>query len=126
MDEATRRDAEHLRSMTSAEAAEWLIAEHPSGLGLRLVKHRSWERPEQERLADHYLAEMPFAASWPYEVLLSVMAVERFLRIAEAHFPSEASAVNLALYHLSPALRAASKSDRDVAAVTAFLNAKGV
>lgn len=122
MDKASRDEAEILRAMESEDAASWLIATYPlGGQALRLVRHRSWLKADQDRLADHYLASMPFAASWPYEALLSVMSLKRFLRFAEAHFPEEPPRADLAMYYLGSALRAAAKTENDASLVTSFL-----
>ena len=125
MDEHARNEAIFLRTMSSEEAASWLLGKYPDGgQGLRLLRHRSWRRPEQARLADYYLQRMPFAAGWPYEALLAVMSVPRFLKAVEAHFPEDANDVRLALYYLRPALRDAAKSDRDHALIKSFLMSK--
>lgn len=111
--------------MSSAEAASWLITTHPTSEGLRLLRHRSWLRADQDCLANHYLRDMPFAAGWPYEALLSAMSLNRFLRFAETHFPSEKAEADLALYYLAPALKAAAKTEADAISATAFLSLRG-
>ena len=125
MDISEKREAERLREMSSADAAEWLLRTYPTGgTGLRLLRHRSWLRADQDRLADHYLGRMPFAAAWPYEALLSVMSLRRFLRVTERHFPSDPTLRDLALYHLAPTLQHATKTEVDRAAVASFLAEK--
>lgn len=108
--------------MSSGEAADWLVSTYPEGgQGIKLLPHRSWLKSDQDRLADHYLAAMPFAASWPYEALLSIMSVKRFLRYADAHYPNEDTDADLVLYHLAPALDTAVKTDNDAVLVASFL-----
>jgi len=50
-----------------------------SGQAIRLMRHFSWKRPDQIRLAKHYLASIPFANKEGYEVFLSFMSVSRTL-----------------------------------------------
>ncbi len=66
MDEEHRALLDTLRRLPSTQAADWLLANHPVGSGrrgeaiLRIV-HLSWARPDQIRLARHYLRALPFA-----------------------------------------------------------------
>jgi len=72
MRESDRDIIQHLRKLDSPGAANWLIKHHPQSI-CRLIPHRSWEKPEQETLAKHYLANIPHASALRYRSLLSVM-----------------------------------------------------
>ncbi|WP_313460687.1 hypothetical protein [Stenotrophomonas sp.] len=82
---------------------------------------RSWKRADQKRLADHYLARLPFASAKPYKVFLSFMAVPVFLSVLEKHLPRDKSGLDLLRYHLEPMLVLAAVTDKDSRVVQDFL-----
>lgn len=120
------RVAAELRLLSSSAAAGWLLAQYPSGsadygTAFDLMAARSWQRAEQRRLADHYLARLPFASAKPYKVFLSFMAVPVFLSVLEKHLPRDKSGLELLRYHVEPMLVRAAVTDKDRILVRDFL-----
>lgn len=120
------REAKMIRAMSSPDAADWLMHAYPAGSfnnghAFNLLTRRSWLRGDQVRLADHYLAGIPFASDRPYLIFLSFMSVRRFVAVLRNALPSDKSRLRLLRYHLSSdtVLRAISEQDRAVLA--AFL-----
>ena len=118
LDRKLREECRLLRSMTSEEACDWLIARHPTSP--QIVDHRSWAPREQNRLLHFYtFGRLPHAAGWGYEKLLKITSVQRFARAIEAALPDiEASRMDLLAYYLFPALRdrARTPKEKEVAA----------
>lgn len=107
-----------LRAMESAEAADWLMqtyaAESPEWwVAIRLIPERSWKRPDQLRLARHYLRKMPFASPKPYEVFAEIMSFGRLVEVLRECLPADTSKMDLLIYHLAPVLDTASKTELD-------------
>jgi hypothetical protein len=116
MDETQRKNCEIIRNMSSSDAADWLLTNHPND-GCFYVAKRTWKKQEQIRLANHFLSRIPHATDRCYEALLSVMALPRFVEVVEANLPEESSKKNLLEYYLLPALNKFVKSPTDKAAV---------
>ncbi|MEL6687940.1 MAG: hypothetical protein AAFP97_09995 [Pseudomonadota bacterium] len=117
------------RSLTPSEAATWLInysesqPERHSEGGLRvpnLVRKMSWPKPEQMRLAEHFLQNIPHASAQFYEAFASFMPVARLLAIIEDHMPDDESRQKLLFYYLLPALKKSIRSERDRIAFEEF------
>ncbi|HDS0922577.1 TPA: hypothetical protein QDZ10_001032 [Stenotrophomonas maltophilia] len=110
--------AKSIREMSSHDAADWLMENYPAGTpnygtAFQLMPRRSWKRSDQIRLAEHYLARLPFASNTPYRVFLSFMAAEVFVLQIRKFLPDEESSIKLLQYHLGPVMREAAKSDAD-------------
>ena len=127
MDTQLKALSEKLGRMTSEEAADWLLTNYSvdkAGYGdaIALINHRSWQRPEQIRLAKHYFRKLPFASSKPYEAFASFMSLKLFLKTVEECMPVSEADKKLLLYHLSPVLQKVAKSDPDRELVAEFIS----
>lgn len=116
-----------LGRMSSQDASDWLMQTYPAGSAdygdaMALMTHKSWKRADQVRLARHYLRKLPFASAKPYEVFLSFMKIDLFLKVIKEFLPSDSSDINLLIYHLRPALERAIKSDSDCELVKMFVS----
>lgn len=116
-----------LGGMSSQDAADWLMQTYPAGSAdygsaIALITHKSWKRPDQVRLARHYLSKLPFASARAYEAFLSFMAIDLFLKVIKEFLPSDDSDMSLLLYHLRPALERAAKTDSDRELVRMFVS----
>lgn len=125
MDERLRKIVNDLRHRGSNEAADWLTEHYPagsanSGDALTIISHLSWKRPDQQRLADHYLSGIPFASARPYEVFASFMKVSPLIEIMRKYIPSD-DRKQLFEYHAAPVLMRAAKTSADQEAVRGFL-----
>ena len=121
-----RAEAAALRRLTSSEAASWLMQTYPSsdpfhGIAFDLMRHRSWLRPDQLRLAEHYLTSLPFASARPYKAFASFMSVHRLISVIEKRIPSDVSRVPLLAYHLLPVLRERLQTSADRKAMDALI-----
>nr|WP_063571472.1 hypothetical protein [Luteibacter rhizovicinus] len=127
MDTQLKALSEKLGRMTSEDAANWLLTNYSvdeAGYGdaMALINHRSWQRSEQIRLAKHYFRKLPFASSKPYEAFASFMSLKLFLKTVEECMPASEEDKKLLMYHLSPVLQKAAKSDSDRELVAAFVS----
>lgn len=125
MDEALRLLVKELRTLSSEEAADYLIRCYPatsteSGKAYSALSHRSWKKQDQVRLAKEYLKKVPFASGAPYKAFLSFMAPRRMLAILTDFVPDDASGRDLLFYHLMPLLLTAGKTDADKQAISSF------
>ncbi|MBT2768564.1 hypothetical protein J7J08_13040 [Stenotrophomonas sp. ISL-67] len=107
-----------IREMSFRDAADWLMENYPAGAphygtAFQLMPRRSWKRSDQIRLAEHYLARLPFASSTPYRVFLSFMAAEVFVSQIRKFLPDDESSIDLLRFHLGPVMREAATSDVD-------------
>lgn len=105
MNERERVLCERLRAMESAEAAEWLISEYPMGSknwgeALVLIPYRSWGKPEQWSLAQHYFGKVLYANAKPYEVFAQSMPPSRMAQVLDEFIPPSEPDKQLLLYHL--------------------------
>lgn len=126
MDDRLKTLSAKLGQMTSAQAADWLIETYPVGGAeygdaITLIPHRSWKRPDQLRLAKHYLQKMPFASSRPYEVFASFMSFDLFIKAIKEQLPSNKTDIDLLLYHLSPVMKKVAKTDADRELMRSFI-----
>ena len=125
MDERLRTVVSDLRNKGSSEAADWLTEHYPagganSGEAFTIISHLSWKKPDQQRLADHYLSSLPFASARPYEVFASFMKVPLLIEIMRKYLPL-GDRRQLFEYHAAPVLTRAAKTPEDREAVDSFL-----
>ena len=114
-----------MRTLQSEEAATWIMETYPqgsagSGQAIRLMRNFCWKRPDQIRLAKHYLASIPFANKKGYEVFLSFMSVSNFIKAIQVYLPMDESRISLLRYYLEPVLRNSAKSNMEIEAVEQF------
>ena len=127
MDEKLREEIKRLQQLRSADAASWLIETYPQngvdcGEAIKLMEHVSWKRPDQIRLAEHYLVSIPFASGKTYEVFASFMSVKNLIRAIGFHLPKEESDISLLRYYLEPVLMKSAKSQKELEVVKLFLS----
>jgi hypothetical protein len=125
MDERLRATISDLRRRGSSGAADWLMEEYPvgnsnSGEALTIILHLSWKKPDQQRLADHFLSGLPFASARPYEAFASFMSVPSLIEVMRKYLPS-CDRKQLFEYHVAPVLARAAKTPADREAVETFL-----
>lgn len=118
MDERQRVLCAQLVSMSSDQAADWLITKYPIesadwGEALLLIPHRTWKHSDQKRLAKYYFKKLPFSGPRGYESFAAIMSIKLLLGCVAEAIPTEASRVELLLYYLIPALTGAAKIDSD-------------
>ena len=112
--------------MSSEAAATYLLEHHPRGTWdgpsvVRVIRGLSWRRPDQMRLARHYLSNLPHAHEHAYKAFASFMSVPRFLRVIEENLPQAEDRMGLLFYYLTPVLRDAARTESDRRAVKDFL-----
>ena len=110
MDAALRAEVETLRGLESAEAADYVLRTYPLealqwGRALDLIAHRSWQREDQIRLAEHYLSRIPYASTRPYEVFAALLSFHDFADIIRRHWPKAECDNGLLCYHLAPLVK---------------------
>ena len=98
--------------MGSAKAADHLIEHYPRGSyrvgdGLVLVRHLTWKRADQMRLARHYLDGQPHAGTIALEAFASFMSLKNYITVVREVWPSRFEDVELFRYNLSGVIRAA-------------------
>ena len=128
MDEKQRHVCRYLRELESAQAADWLMQQYPTsadnwGEALIAMAHRSWEKPDQVRLARYYLAKIPHASALAYEAFASFMSVPTLIAVIKDQIPSSPEDRGLLEYHLVPVLRRKAFSDGDLAALRGLMDA---
>ena len=107
MNDADRREADHLRSLSSQAAATYLLATYPEHCPATLF-HRSWRRPDQMRLARRCLQGVVPADGRLFEGFLGVMSVDLFLDVVAQGLPTvPANRLQLLAYTLLPVLKRA-------------------
>ena len=75
------------------------------GMAFNLLTRRSWKHRGQIRLAEHYLAKLPFAATKPYGVFLSFMAADVFVAQLRKFLASDESEAELLRCHSEVVMR---------------------
>jgi hypothetical protein len=118
MDQKLTAIVSDLRKMSSEAAADWLMDRYPLGSSdwgeaITILPHLSWKKPDQLRLAHHYLSRLPFASAKPYEAFASFMKVSRLVSILRENAPTSAPDKELLEYHAGPALARAAKTPED-------------
>ena len=112
-----------LTNMSSDRAATWLLNEYKFEnenwyYSLIIMRHRSWKKSDQVRLAEYYLQRIPFASASGYEAFLSFMSVSNFVKSIEKYLPTSNSDKQLLKYYLLPLLNNKVSSDKDKNIVT--------
>ncbi len=118
---------EQLKSMSSSDAAAWLVKEFPitsPGYGrvFELIKRRSWKKIEQIQLCEYYMVKAPFASARPYEVFAQIMSAHAFLNVIKKIIPDRKDDLELLLYHLVPVLCTNFSNTSDKEAIQIFLS----
>lgn len=125
-----RAEGQHLRSLSSKAAADWLMSTYPIssqrwGHAISLITHRSWQRREQFSLARYYLQKLPYANERIYEVFCSFMSISVFIGVIKEQLPLSEPDGSLLRYHLGSVLRAKAQRPADIAFVSEFLTGAG-
>ncbi len=122
MDQKFRDEVAYLRSLTSEDALQWILRHHP--VLPRCIAHRTWAPREQHALLKHYLqVKRPFATQRGYDWLLKATSVSRVVRRVSVMLheaPMDQSDIDLLVYYLRPALRQATRSERQEEEVSAL------
>jgi hypothetical protein len=119
-----------LRSFSSAKAVEWLIENYNfedgnAGEAYLIMPHRSWSKPDQIKLADYYLSNLPHRSDRGYKAFLKFMGLHNFLKVIERHLPADPGQRTLIKYYLQPILESHSEKIKYEALVSEFLNSIG-
>lgn len=131
MDAVHRDLVKKLRNMGSSDAATWLLENCPLGSAnvgsaYRVIPHLSWKRPDQFRLARHYLNNLPHAHPGAYRGFASFMSLRNFLLVVEENMSEIADdRLSLLFYYLLPILKAKSRSADNKALVADFIKRHG-
>jgi len=125
--EKYRKECAYIRTLSSADAAAWVLEKYsPESDGGKVypivLAHRSWKKREQLILANAYLQNIPFASSRGYEDFLSFMSIPAFIRVTKDHLPDTPKDIGLVLYYLGPALRKYQRTPNDECAITEFIH----
>lgn len=130
MDARLRALSAQLRKMTSEDAATWLMETYPVhgdyADAVDLLAHRSWKRPDQIRLARHYLSKMPFAGPKVYEAFASFMSFDLLLKILDECWPRASADADLAMYYVRRVLERSAKNESDRELIGNFVASKTV
>lgn len=99
-----------IRGLGSSEAAEWLISNFSfdtgnAGEAFLIMPHRSWAKPEQVKLADYYLRNLPHRSDRGYRALLKFMGLSTFIDAMNRRLPDDREERGLIEYHLRPLLK---------------------
>ena len=127
MNEHQRRECEKLRAFSSEEAATYLIAGYGADPGtfdkaFFLMRHRSWRRRDQVRLARHFLQKTPFRPhGQAYPALASFMSLRLLIRLLRAVKPTENIDLFMFRSDVERVLWQRAKSPGELAAVEQFL-----
>lgn len=130
MHESDRKICAYLRSLSSSDAATWLLENYsidePGGHeAIVFIPHRSWKRVDQIRLAHHYLSDIPYASERGYDAFLTFMSVPLFIKIIRENMPTSERDLDLLLYHLTISFRKSVRTDKDRAAAIRLLEDLG-
>lgn len=129
MHERHRKICAYLRTLSSADAATWLLENYPieepgDYEAIIFIPHRSWKRADQIRLARHYLSNIPFANSRGYDAFLTFMSVPLFIKIIRENMPPS-ERHDLLHYYLTGSFRKYVRTDKDRAAAKQLLEELG-
>jgi len=106
MNEAMRAQAVNLRSMASADAANWLLEQYPrSNEGIVLLEHLSLRRSDTERLARAYLAGPTWTNGRPYRLFAQRLGLNGLVRLLDERKDRDGRDNELLRYHLEPIVR---------------------
>jgi hypothetical protein len=119
MDERERNLCTKIRAMRSDEAANWLletykVGETGYGEAFLLLRHRSWAREDQLRLARYYLQRIPFASGLPYEAFATFMPIRTLVGVVREHLPNVSKdRLGLLQYYLCPLIKEKARTSED-------------
>lgn len=116
-----------LRGFSSAKAVEWLMENYNfengnAGEAYLIMPHRSWTKPDQLKLADYYLGNLPHRSDRGYKAFLKFMGVSNFLTVMARHLPVDLEQRALIKYHLQPVLDSHPDRNRYQSLVSQFLS----
>jgi hypothetical protein len=82
----------YIQGVSSEDAATWRMEHYPVdkdefGYAIRAIAHRSWKKPDQIKLAKHYLKRIPFASARGYETFISVMSISSVVEVIYEYVP---------------------------------------
>ena len=117
MNDADRAEAKFLRTLSSAEAATFLLENYARGYPAT-IRHRSWDVEDQFRLARQFLKGHAHASPRPYEDFLSFMSLDNFLAVVlEGLRDIPKERLDLLAYHLLPLLRRTARNGVELSKV---------
>ena len=122
MNESDRQEASYIRTLSSEEAATFLVEKYTENCPVTL-KHRSWKKSDQFRLARQYVQGRAHATDRVYNDFLSFMSIDAFLRVIDEGLPNVSpDRLSLLSYYLIPSLRRVVKSEFHKTKVEEFTN----
>ena len=86
MDEKNRKEASYIHSLSSEDAATFLIEQYGNGWPVTIT-HRSWRKADQIRLARVFIQGRVHATGRGYKDFLSFMSIDVFLKVVEEGLP---------------------------------------
>ena len=86
MDEKNRKEASYIRSLSSEDAATFLIEQYGHGWPTTMA-HRSWRKADQIRLARVFIQGRVHGNDRGYKDFLSFMSIDAFLKVVEEGLP---------------------------------------
>ena len=118
MNNDEKKQYSHLRSLSSEDAASWLMSEFSLekenyGEAIKLISRRSWKKADQIKLANYYFGKIPFANGRAYEPFFLSMSLSVLVSAIRNNLPSAKEDRDLLSYHLSNLLKKHVKNDRD-------------
>jgi len=118
MNDDEKKQSSHLRSLSSEDAASWLISEFSLekenyGKAIKLITHRSWKKSDQLKLANYYFGKIPFANGRAYEPFFLSMSLSVLISAIRNNLPSAKEDLDLLNYHLSSLLKKYVKNEKD-------------
>jgi len=121
MDINQRDECVYIRSLSSLDAAEWVMRKYRTLP--YCLSHRSWKKAEQIRLAQFYLKNsLPFVSEDGYEAFLHFMSIPLFIKFLREFVPNiEPTRLGLLLYYVEPTLNKFSKTEKDEYVVSEFI-----
>ena len=126
MNESDRAEASYLRTLSSDQAATYLIERYVDGYP-RTISHRSWKVADQLRLAQHFLQGRVYSSAIPYKDFLSFMSVSNFLAVVSKGIPQiPPDDLSLLFYHLVPSLRRVATSDAQMEELREFASCHSI
>ena len=122
MNEVNRAEAEYLRTLSSEDAATFLLEKYSQDYPVTM-KHRSWNVSDQFRLARKFLQGYAHASDRIYEDFLTFMSLDNFLAVIVEGLPDiPEDRLPLLYYYLVPSLSRAAKNDAQLARVREFVD----
>ena len=122
MNREQKAECDYIRSLSSEEAANWLMAKYET-LPYS-ISHRSWEKKDALRLTHFYIrGALPNLHGGVSEHFLRFLTVKKYVNVLNDYLHEiEPSKVELFISYVGPSLRKFSKTEKDNEIVTEFLN----